>query len=77
MAAPEILWRCTRPDGSEARCVLVPAWPVNVVVWYLNDVAQVSGDFKDAEEARHWAVNTLWTALPMGHVERCHRCWTV
>ena len=22
---------------------------------------------------RHWAVSTLWTALPMGHVERCHR----
>ena len=70
MAAPEILWCCTRPDGSEARCVLVPARPVNTVVWYLNDVVQGVRDFEDADEARHWAVNTLWTALHMP--ERCH-----
>ncbi len=69
MAAPELLWRCTRPDGSEARCVLVPARPVNTVVWYLNDVAQGARDFEDVDEARPWAVSTLWTALPMP--ERC------
>ncbi len=44
MAAPEILWRSTRPDGSEARCVLVPARPVNTVVWYLNDVVMAVED---------------------------------
>ena len=71
MAAPEILWRCTRPDGTEARCVLAPARPVNSVVWYLNDVVQGARDFEDADEARHWAVNTLWTALPLP--ERHHR----
>ncbi len=40
MPPPEILWRCTRPEGAESRCVLVPARPVNSVVWYLNDVVQ-------------------------------------
>ncbi len=44
---------------------------VNTVVWYLNDVVQGVRDFKDVEEARHWAVSTLWTALPI--LERCHR----
>ncbi len=34
-------------------------------------------EFEDVEEARHWAVSTLWTALRMGHVERCRPCWTV
>ena len=72
MAPPEILWRCTRPDGAEARCVLVPARPVNSVVWFLNDVAQGVRDLEDADEARDWAVSTLWIALQMGHVERCH-----
>ena len=71
MAAPEVLWRCTRPDGAEAKCVLVPARPVNTVVWYLNDVVQGVRDFEDADEARHWAVSALWTALPVP--ERCHR----
>ncbi len=59
MAAPEVLWLCTRPDGSEARCVLVPGRPVNTVVWYLNDVVQGVQDFDDADEARHWAVSAL------------------
>ncbi len=67
MAAPEILWHCTRPDGSEARCVLVPGRPVNTVVWHLNDVAQGARDFGSVGEARHWAVSALRTALPMGH----------
>ena len=66
----EILWRCIRPDGSEARCVLVPARPVNTVVWYLNNVVQGFREFEDVDEAREWAVSTLWTALPMP--ERCH-----
>ena len=48
---------------------LVPARPVNTVVWYLNDVVQGVRDFEDAEEARGWALSTLWTALPMP--ERC------
>ena len=69
MAPPEILWCCTRPAGSEAKCVLVPARPVNTVVWYLNDVVQGVRDFKNAEEAREWALSTVWTALPMP--ERC------
>ncbi len=33
--------------------------------WYLNDVVQGVRDFEDVEEAREWAVSTLWTALPM------------
>ncbi len=53
MAAPEILWRCTRPDGAEAKCVLVPARPVNSVVWYLNNVVQGVQEFENADEARH------------------------
>ena len=61
--------RCTRPDGSEAKCVLVSAQPVNTVVWYLNDVVQGFREFDDMAEACHWAVSTLWTALPMP--ERC------
>ncbi len=72
MTKVEILWHSTRPDGSEATCVLVPARPVNTVVWYLNDVVQGARDFEDVDEARHWAVSTLWTALPMGGLERCH-----
>ena len=39
------------------------------MVWYLNDLVQGVRDFENIEEARHWAVNTLWTALPMP--ERC------
>ena len=49
--------------------MLVPARPVNTVVWYLNDVVQGARDFKNAEEARRWGVSTLWTALPVP--ERC------
>ncbi len=60
MAAPEILWRCTRPDGSEARCVLVPAQPANTAVWYLNDVVQGVRDFENVDEAREWALHALW-----------------
>ncbi len=71
MAAPEVLWRSTLPDGSEARCVLLPAQPVNFVVWYLNDVVQGVRDFEDVEEAREWATTTLWLALP---VPACPRC---
>ena len=44
-----------------------PARPVTTVVWYLNDVVQGVRDFEDVDEAREWAVNTLWVALPMGH----------
>ena len=73
MTAPEVLWRCTRPDGSEARRVQVPARPVNTVVWYLNDMVQGVRDFEDVEEARHWAGSTLWTALPLPTRQRCHR----
>ncbi len=48
--------------------MLAPARPVNTVVWYLNDVVQGVRDFEDAEEARGWALSTLWTALPMPSV---------
>jgi hypothetical protein len=40
MTAPEVIWRSTLPDGSEAACVLVPTRPVSFVVWYLNENVQ-------------------------------------
>ena len=65
-------WARTRLDGSEARCVLMPARPVNTVVWYLHDVVQGVRDVENVDEARHWAVSTLWTALPIRARQRCH-----
>ena len=59
--------RCRTPSDP---IYTLPARPVNTVVWYLNDVVQGVRDFENVGEARHWAVNTLWTALPMG--QRCH-----
>ncbi len=64
MAAPEVLWRHPRPDGSEAHCILVRAKPINFVVWYLNDVVQGVREFEGVEEAREWTTTTLWVALP-------------
>jgi|TARA_B100000315_G_scaffold231749_1_gene243324 hypothetical protein len=71
MAAVEMLYRYTRADGSEAKCVLVPARPVNTVVWYLNDKVQGFREFEDVDEAREWATTTLWTALPIPARHRC------
>ena len=48
----------------------MPGRPVKTVIWYLNGVVQGVRDFEHVEEGRHWAVSTLWTALPMS--ERCH-----
>ena len=39
---------------------------------YLNDKVQGVRDFEDLNEARLWAVSTLWAALPLGDPERCH-----
>ena len=55
---------------KEYRNVRWAARPVNTVVWYLNSVVQGVRDFENADEAREWAVNILWTALPVS--ERCH-----
>ncbi len=71
MATPEILWRSTRLDGSEAACVLVPTRQVSFVVWYLNDKFQGVRNFEDVEEAREWATTTLWLALPIPARHRC------
>ena len=63
MAAPELLWRSTIPDGSQARCVLSPAQPTSFVVWDLDGIVQGVREFEDIDEARAWATTTLRAAL--------------
>ena len=63
MAAPELLWRSTIPDGSQARCVLSPAGPTSFVVWDLDGIVQGVREFEDIDEARAWATMTLRAAL--------------
>jgi len=52
MAPPETLWEIQLPDGSRARCVLAPARPKHVLVWYVDDDIQGVAEFEDLCEAR-------------------------
>lgn len=55
MAPPTTLWRLRLPDGSVARCVLVPAWPKHGVVWYVDDEIRGVEEFLDLSQARERA----------------------
>ena len=72
MAAPELRWCSTIPDGSQVRCVLAPTQPTTFVVWDLECIVQGVREFEDFDEARAWATTTLRAALPIASARRGH-----